>query len=207
MVVFTLNAQGLALYSGPAGRPLNVTNPTDAQIQTFANTQYQNYVTFFNQNLGSNWMCSSDFRCTTRLQLRGDLATGVRPRQQRGLDHGRADEPGRPGGGRPRGRHPGRDLDAEISGANVTLGGRRSAEASARPARRRHLAVGPSVGEPHAAQEMALARTRRHPGPTWSSHVHGRRGLRRTAQLFVSATGDLNAMQPGRSPFRARPRT
>ncbi len=62
--VFVLNTQGLALYAGRAGLSLSptITNPTDAQVQTFANTQYQNYVTFFNQNLASNWASSADFQ-------------------------------------------------------------------------------------------------------------------------------------------------
>ena len=51
--VFVLNAQGLALYAGRAGLSLSppITNPTDAQVQAYANTQYQNDVAFFNQNL------------------------------------------------------------------------------------------------------------------------------------------------------------
>ena len=62
--VFILNAQGLALYAGRAGLSLSppVTDPTDAQVQSFANTQYQNDVAFFNQNLASNWASSADFQ-------------------------------------------------------------------------------------------------------------------------------------------------
>src|SRR5208337_4021406 len=60
--VLTLNAQGLAIYGGLAGLALNVTSPTPAQVQTYANSQYQSYVTFFNQNLVSNWMDLSEFQ-------------------------------------------------------------------------------------------------------------------------------------------------
>ena len=47
-----------------AGASLNpaITDPTDAEIQTYANSQYQSYVAFFNQNLGSNWTSSADFQ-------------------------------------------------------------------------------------------------------------------------------------------------
>jgi hypothetical protein len=62
--VLMLNALGLALYRQQAGQaqtpPIN--NPTDAQVQTYANNLYQNYVTFFNQYLGSNWMNAADFQ-------------------------------------------------------------------------------------------------------------------------------------------------
>jgi Bacterial Ig-like domain (group 3)/MBG domain (YGX type) len=62
--VFTLNAGGVALYKGRAGLSLSppTAQPTNAQIQTYANTQYQSYVAFFNLNLAPNWASSPDFQ-------------------------------------------------------------------------------------------------------------------------------------------------
>jgi hypothetical protein len=61
--VFTLNAESLSLFSEQAGlaQDPTTTTPTDAQIQAYANTLYQNTVAFFNDNLGSNWMNLPDF--------------------------------------------------------------------------------------------------------------------------------------------------
>ncbi len=62
--VFMLNAMGLALYSEQAGQAQTppISDPTAAQVQTYANNQYQNYVTFFNNNLAWNWMSLADFQ-------------------------------------------------------------------------------------------------------------------------------------------------
>ena len=43
----------MAVYAAQAG-----TTP----VQTYANSLYQNYVAFFNQNLGSDWTSSADFQ-------------------------------------------------------------------------------------------------------------------------------------------------
>jgi hypothetical protein len=59
---FVLSAQGVSLFSGRAGLYLNIANATNAQVQAFANSQYQNYVAFFNQNLAPNWASSTDFQ-------------------------------------------------------------------------------------------------------------------------------------------------
>ncbi len=59
--VFTLNAPAVALYSGLAALALDITNPTTAQVQGYANSQYQSYVTFFNQNLDSSWKSDPEF--------------------------------------------------------------------------------------------------------------------------------------------------
>jgi hypothetical protein len=60
--VFTLNSDELAIYAAQAGAALNISDPTDADIQSYANTQYQTHVAFFNQNLASNWTSSADFQ-------------------------------------------------------------------------------------------------------------------------------------------------
>ena len=62
--VLTLNAAGVALYNGRAGLSLSppTANPTAAQVQAYANSQYQSYVAFFNLNLDPNWASSPDFR-------------------------------------------------------------------------------------------------------------------------------------------------
>jgi hypothetical protein len=59
---FTLNAQAVPLYSPAAADALNVPNPTSAQVQSYANTQYQDYVAFFNQVFGSSWMGLPQFQ-------------------------------------------------------------------------------------------------------------------------------------------------
>ncbi len=54
--VLTLNSQAVALYTAMAASVLNVTNPSNAQVQAYANTLYQGSVSFFAQYLGSSWM-------------------------------------------------------------------------------------------------------------------------------------------------------
>ncbi len=53
-----------ATISGPGTltAELDPAQVTDAQVQTYVNNQYQAYVTFFNQNLGAGWMNSADFQ-------------------------------------------------------------------------------------------------------------------------------------------------
>jgi filamentous hemagglutinin family protein len=46
--VFTLSTANLALYRPLASAALGVTSPTDAQVQSYANSQYQNVVTSLN---------------------------------------------------------------------------------------------------------------------------------------------------------------
>ncbi len=88
----TLNAQGVVTYHGLTALSLGIANPatiTAAEVQTYANSQYQNLVTFFNQNLGSNWMTLPDFRnAQPELQLPGDVTTAEQSYKRHGLDSG-----------------------------------------------------------------------------------------------------------------------
>src|SRR5262249_20313333 len=58
----TLNVEAVPLYSGPAAAALNVSDPTIAQVQSYAANQYQNYVAFFNQVFGSSFMGLPEFQ-------------------------------------------------------------------------------------------------------------------------------------------------
>lgn len=51
----SLNSTGLALYRPLAAAALGTANPSDAQVQAFANGQYQNALTYLNSSLGSSW--------------------------------------------------------------------------------------------------------------------------------------------------------
>jgi hypothetical protein len=120
--VFVLNAQGLALYAGRAGLYLNITDPTDAQVQAFANSLYHNDVAFFNQNLAPNWASSADFQAynpsfsyTATPQQQSDLSSNAAwtaPQLMNSVAQVAVD----PAGGSPVGV-----LTPNISGRNVTL--------------------------------------------------------------------------------------
>src|SRR5262249_2432533 len=64
----TLNATGLDIFRPRTVAVLEAQNPTvgpivptDAQIQAYANSVYQDTVNFLNANLPANWMTSTDF--------------------------------------------------------------------------------------------------------------------------------------------------
>jgi hypothetical protein len=59
---FTLNPQAAALYSGPASIALNITNPTVGQIQIYAAILYSQYVGFFGLVFGASWMSLPQFQ-------------------------------------------------------------------------------------------------------------------------------------------------
>jgi hypothetical protein len=52
---FVLNSAAIAVYRPFAAAALGVTNPTDAQVQAYANAQYQNYANVFTQAYGATW--------------------------------------------------------------------------------------------------------------------------------------------------------
>ncbi|MHB1559942.1 MAG: beta strand repeat-containing protein, partial [Isosphaeraceae bacterium] len=60
--VFTLNLQAVALYTGEATAALNVANPTAAQVQAYAGSQYQSLVNFFAQTLSPDWLTLPEFQ-------------------------------------------------------------------------------------------------------------------------------------------------
>ncbi len=61
--VLTLNAQGVALYTLATAQALGIdaADVTTAQVQTYANKQYQALVAFFNRNLPAGWVATFDF--------------------------------------------------------------------------------------------------------------------------------------------------
>jgi hypothetical protein len=61
--VFTLDGAAVPLYVGQTAASLGIDPSvvTPAEVQTYANTLYQNAVAFFNDNLDPNWASSADF--------------------------------------------------------------------------------------------------------------------------------------------------
>ncbi len=58
----TLSASATASGTGTlSAEPFTPAQLTAAQVQAYANTLYQGYVAFFNQNVGSNWMTLPEF--------------------------------------------------------------------------------------------------------------------------------------------------
>ncbi len=58
---YTPSAAGLSLYRGQTATALGISNPTNAQITTFANGTYQALVAFFDTNLGASWRTTANF--------------------------------------------------------------------------------------------------------------------------------------------------
>jgi hypothetical protein len=59
--VFVLDAAKLALYRPLAAAALKIAAPTDAQVQAYANAQYQTYATVFERGSGTNWSAQAQF--------------------------------------------------------------------------------------------------------------------------------------------------
>ena len=172
--------------------------PTDAQVQTFANDQYQSYVTFFNQNLAANWMSEPEFQANdssfsyvatsqqvSNLESNATWTTAelMNPVAQVALD---------PAAGTPVGI-----LTPNISGAKRDAGDGRKH----RPYQHGgdgHLAGGRSVLEPaRRLRESAILQTRR-PRTTWSSRPPGQASRsRRTRRSSSRPPGDVNSDRNG----------
>jgi len=192
--VLTLNAQGLAIYSGLAGLALNVTSPTPAQVQTYANSQYKSYVAFFNQNLGLNWMDLPEFQTddpsfsyvatSTQVSNLESNAAWTTPE----LMYPVAQVAVAP----PYPRTPVGIFTPNISGANVTLVSSESIGQTSSPT---DISLADlQSGNLTAAQVTALADATA-PGDVVVTATGVQ--VSPAAQLFVSATGDLNADAAG----------
>ncbi len=192
--VFTLNAPAVALYSGQAALALDITNPTTAQVQGYANSQYQDYVSFFNQNLDSNWMSEPEFQAddltfsyvATSQQVSNleSNATWTNAELMNPVAEVAVD----PADGTPVGI-----WTPNISGANVTL------------------VTGGSIGQTSAAVDISMADVQ-----SWTLTTNQESAIANAtapgdvvvtsggdvevspdSQVFISSTGDLNATATG----------
>ena len=191
--VFTLNAQAVAIYNGLAALALGVTNPTPAQVQAYANTQYQTYVSFFNQYLGPNWMSAPEFETydstflyVATAQQVSDLESNAAWTTSELMNPVALVAVG-PAAGTPVGI-----WTSNISGANVTLVTSGSIGQTIAP-----VAISLAdlqSGNLTPAQETALANATA-PGDVvvTSTGVE----VSPNSQVFISATGDLSANAGG----------
>ncbi len=191
--VFSLNAPAVALYSGLAALALDITNPTTAQVQGYANSQYQNYVTFFNQNLDSTWMTDPEFLAfdptfsyvATSQQVSNleSNATWTTAELMNSVALVAVDpEDGTPVG----------IWTSNISGANVTLVTGESIGQTIAPSAISLADL--QTGNLTPAQESALANATA-PGDVVVTSTGVL--VSPNTQVFISATGDLNATATG----------
>jgi hypothetical protein len=78
----TLNSAGLAFYRPQAAAALQQATLTDAQVQAYANAQYQTYASVFAQGVGASWASQAQFRQKDpsyqfRVQAGSTLATSL----------------------------------------------------------------------------------------------------------------------------------